>query len=110
MEVAEACRALENVPIDFAGAPISGGLMDSAPGTLSFKVGTTLDVFSKIRSDLLIHIGDARNIFHHWEVGVRTAFKIINNYMSIVGEFSVSKVYSITQRMKLNILVLTDLQ
>lgn len=107
MKVAEACGTLEDV--DFVDAPISGGPMGSEAGTLSFMVGTTIDIFDEIRSNLLIHMGDPKNIFHCGEVGAGTAFKIINNYISIISVLSVSEAYNIAHRMKLNIPVLTDL-
>lgn len=106
-KVAEACKALHNV--EFVDAPISGGPMGSEAGTLSFMVGTSPELFSEIKSSLLIHMGDPKNIFHCGEVGSGTAFKIINNYISIISVLSVSEAYNIAHRMKLNIPVLTDL-
>ena len=107
MKVADACKALDNVV--FIDAPISGGPMGSAAGTLSFMVGTTPELFDTTKSNLLAHMGDWDKIFHCGDVGAGTAFKIINNYISLVSVLSVSEAYNIAQRLGLNIPVLTNL-
>lgn len=107
MKFADACKALKNV--DFVDAPISGGPMGSTAGTLSLMVGTTPELFETIKADLLIHVGDPKKIFLCGAVGAGTAFKIINNYISLVSVLSVSEAYNIAQRMGLNIPLLTEL-
>lgn len=105
-EVAEAFEKFDNV--DFVDAPITGGPMGSQAGTLSFMVGCdSPELFKKIKSDLLVHMG--QNIFHCGKVGTGTAFKIINNYISLVSVVSVSEAYNIARKMDLDINVLTDL-
>ena len=107
-EVAEAFSSMSHV--NFLDAPISGGPMGSTAGTLSFMVGCDdEDLFDQVKSDLLVHMGDPKNIFHCGKVGTGTAFKIINNYISLVSVASVSEAYNIAQRMDLDLNVLTDM-
>lgn len=108
MEVAQKFATTPNVR--FVDAPISGGPMGSEAGTLSFMVGCdTPELFNTIKSSLLAHMGDPKNIFHCGQVGTGTAFKIINNYISLVSVVSVSEAYTIARRMNLDIELLTDL-
>ena len=105
-EVAEASQKVKNV--DFIDAPISGGPIGSREGTLSFMVGASQSLYEKIRP-LLVHMGNPESIFHCGEVGTGTAFKIINNYISLISVLSVSEAYNIASRMNLDLKVLTDL-
>ncbi|KAK5953050.1 hypothetical protein OHC33_005618 [Knufia fluminis] len=105
-EVAEASRKIEGV--DFIDAPISGGPIGSKEGTLSFMVGAPKGLFERVRP-LLVHMGKPESIFHCGDVGTGSAFKIINNYISLISVLSVSEAYNIASRMNLDLNVLTDL-
>lgn len=105
-EVAEASQKVKNVA--FIDAPISGGPIGSKEGTLSFMVGAPQTLFDQVRP-LLVHMGNAESIFHCGNVGTGTAFKIINNYISLISVLSVSEAYNIASRMNLDLNVLTKL-
>lgn len=105
-EVAEASQKVKNV--DFIDAPISGGPIGSNAGTLSIMVGAPQNLFDQVRP-LLEHMGKSESIFHCGDVGTGTAFKIINNYVSLISILSVSEAYNIASRMNLDLNVLTDL-
>lgn len=106
MEVYEASKKIPT--IDFIDAPISGGPMGSRAGTLSFMVGCPSDMFPRVK-ELFLPMGKAESIFHCGDVGAGTAFKVINNYISIISVLSVSEAYNIASRLNLNIDTLTDL-
>ena len=105
-EIFEAASKLPN--LQFVDAPISGGPMGSQAGTLSFMVGCPSDVFPPLKSELLDHMGKPESIFHCGQVGSGTAFKIINNYISLVSVLSVSEAYSIATKLGLDLKALTD--
>ncbi len=105
-EIANAASSLSNLM--FIDAPISGGPMGSQAGTLSFMVGCPSDIFPSLKSELLVHMGKPESIFHCGSVGSGTAFKIINNYISIVSILTVSEAYSIATKLDLDLHRLTD--
>lgn len=102
-----ASAASDFTSLAFIDAPISGGPMGSQAGTLSFMVGCPTSLFPSLKSDLLVHMGKPESIFHCGEVGSGTAFKIINNYISIISILSVSEAYSIATKLGLDIRALT---
>ena len=107
--IQEIASVASNLPnLTFVDAPISGGPMGSQAATLSFMVGCPSSMFPSLKSDLLVHMGKRESIFHCGEVGSGTAFKIINNYISIISILSVSEAYSIATKLNLNIRALTD--
>lgn len=107
--VANAFTTLPNPP-NFVDAPISGGPMGSSAGTLTFMVGTeSSSLFEHLKSSLFIHMGSPSSIFHCGPLGAGTAFKLINNYISIISILSVSEAYNIAQRMDLDIKLLTEM-
>lgn len=92
--------------LDFIDAPVSGGPMGSAAGTLSFMVGSSVLLFPKVKS-ILETMGTS--IFRCGNVGAGSAFKIINNYISIISVLSVSEALNIGAKMGLDLTVLNDL-
>lgn len=106
VEVHEASQQVDNV--DFVDAPISGGPIGSKEGSLTFMVGCPSDMFSSLKA-LFEHMGKSESIFHCGDVGAGTAFKIINNYISLISVVSVSEAYNMASRMNLDLNVLTDL-
>lgn len=108
--VQEVYEASKQVPgVEFIDAPISGGPMGSKAGTLSFMVGCPEERFEALKDQLFVHMGKPESIFHCGEVGAGTAFKLINNYISIISVLSVSEAYNIATRTGLDLAKLTDL-
>lgn len=105
LEVSDASKQLPNV--SFVDAPISGGPLGSKAGTLTFMVGCPPPLFQPIKS-LLVHMGKPESIFHCGDVGSGTAFKIINNYISLISVLGVSEAYNIASRLNLDLNTLTD--
>lgn len=99
-EVAEAAKGCEN--LTFVDAPVSGGPMGAKAGTLSFMVGCDQHVFPQVR-EIVIHMGKADAIFHCGTVGAGTAFKTINNYISIINIVNVSEALNIGTKMGLDL-------
>lgn len=97
----------KTLPLTFVDAPVSGGPMGSEAGTLTFMVGCEEDIFQAIKS-LLVHMGKEDSIVHCGGVGSGSAFKIINNYISIVSVLSVSEALNIAAKMNLDMRKLVD--
>ena len=106
MSVAEAAKKYSH--ISFVDAPVSGGPMGSEAGTLSFMVGCPPTLFACVK-ELLVHMGKEESIFLCGDIGTGTAFKLINNYISIISILSVSEAYNIGSRLGLDLDVLTKL-
>lgn len=106
MEVFEASKQLQNV--EFVEAPISGGPMGSKAGTLTFMVGSPPTLFPRLK-ELLVYMGNPESIFHCGNVGTGTAFKLVNNYISIISVLSVSEAYNIATRLNLDLDKLTEM-
>ncbi|KAI1452449.1 3-hydroxyisobutyrate dehydrogenase-like protein [Annulohypoxylon moriforme] len=92
----------------YIDAPVSGGPMGSEAGTLSFMVGCDVDIFQTVRK-LLSFMGKEDSIFRCGGVGAGTAFKIINNYISIISVLNVSEALNIASKMNLDMKLLVDL-
>lgn len=105
-EISSHAQLLPN--LTFIDAPISGGPMGSQAGTLSFMVGCPAEIFPALKSELLVHMGKPESIFHCGPVGAGTAFKIMNNYISLTTVLSVSEAYSIAHKLNLDLRKLTD--
>jgi 3-hydroxyisobutyrate dehydrogenase len=82
--------------------------MGSKDGTLTFMVGSPRTLFPRLKS-LLVHMGKPESIFHCGDVGSGTAFKLINNYISIISVLSVSEAYNIANRLDLDLNKLTEI-
>lgn len=68
---------------DFADAPVSGGPNGAHTGTLTFMVGGSPDLFSRI-TPIVQTMGKPSSIFHCGAPGAGLATKQINNYLSAV--------------------------
>jgi 3-hydroxyisobutyrate/3-hydroxypropionate dehydrogenase len=106
--VSNEVKSLNDSNIEFIDAPISGGPIGSKAGTLSFMVGCQPSSFSSLKSELLIHMGKESSLFHCGEVGSGTAFKTINNYVSIINILASSEAYAIATKLGLDLRKLTD--
>lgn len=67
----------------FADAPVSGGPNGAYSGTLTFMVGCTPDIFSRVKT-IVQTMSNEGNIFHCGPPGAGLATKQINNYLSAV--------------------------
>lgn len=105
LEVSDAAHKLPNVA--FADAPISGGPLGSKAATLTIMVGSTEDLFTKLKP-MLCHMGKPESVFHCGDVGAGTAFKTINNYISLISVLSTCEGYNIASRMGLDLNKLTE--
>ena len=84
--------------ITFCDAPVSGGPMGSEAGTLSLMVGCDEKDFPTIKK-LLSYVGKPDSIVHCGPVGSGTAFKLINNYISLTSVVAVSEALNIASKM-----------
>lgn len=105
LQIAKAAH--ENDHVTFVDAPISGGPLGSKAGTLTIMVGCQVDLFAQLRP-LLSHMGKPESIFHCGNVGAGTAFKIINNYISLISVLSTCEGYNIASRVGLDLARLTE--
>jgi 3-hydroxyisobutyrate/3-hydroxypropionate dehydrogenase len=106
--VSNEVKSLNGPNIEFIDAPISGGPVGSKAGTLSFMVGCQSSTFESLKTELLVHMGKESSIFHCGEVGSGTAFKTINNYVSIINILASSEAYAIATKLGLDLKKLTD--
>lgn len=91
--------------LTFIDAPISGGPIGAKGGTLTIMVGCEESVFPTIKP-LLECMGTS--IRRCGEVGAGTAFKTINNYMSITQVLVASEALNIGAKLNLNMNDLID--
>jgi len=89
----------------FLDAPISGGPIGAKAGTLTIMVGCDESLFPKIKP-LLAYMGTS--IRRCGDVGSGTAFKTINNYMSITQVLVASEALNIGAKLNLNMEELID--
>ncbi|KXT16174.1 hypothetical protein AC579_910 [Pseudocercospora musae] len=106
--ISEVSQRSKDYNVTFIDAPVSGGPMGSEAGTLSFMVGCSEALFPSVKG-LLSPMGTEDSIFRCGEVGSGTAFKIINNYISIISILSVSEALNIADKMDLDMRLLVDL-
>ncbi|KXS94526.1 hypothetical protein AC578_4145 [Pseudocercospora eumusae] len=106
--ISEVSKISKDYNVTFIDAPVSGGPMGSEAGTLSFMVGCDEDMFPQVKG-LLSLMGREDSIFRCGAVGSGTAFKIINNYISIISILSVSEALNIGHNMGLDMRLLVDL-
>ncbi|KIW24908.1 hypothetical protein, variant [Cladophialophora immunda] len=91
--------------LTFIDSPISGGPLGAQAGTLTIMVGCDEAVFPKIKP-LLEHMGSG--VRRCGVVGTGTAFKTINNYMSINNVLVASEALNIGAKLGLNMEDLID--
>ncbi|GME48653.1 hypothetical protein GTA08_BOTSDO01879 [Neofusicoccum parvum] len=94
----------------FLDAPVSGGPMGAAAGTLTFMVGAPAlpsPAFGRARA-LLAHMAAPDAVFHCGDVGAGTAFKVINNYLSAITSLAAAEALNIGVKMGLDPKLLTD--
>lgn len=97
--------------LTFVDAPVSGGPMGAQNGTLTFMVGCSPTVSSRvfpIVKSYLQHMGTPEGIFLCGDVGAGTAFKIINNYLSAITSLAASEALNIGVKAGLDPKLLTD--
>ncbi|OMP88553.1 putative 3-hydroxyisobutyrate dehydrogenase, mitochondrial [Diplodia seriata] len=93
----------------FLDAPVSGGPMGAAGGTLAFMVGAPSSAsFTYALHTYLTHMGTAASIFHCGAVGSGTAFKLINNYLSAITSLAASEALNIGVKAGLDPKLLTQ--
>ena len=88
-------------------APVSGGPHGAAAGTLSVMIGCPVDAFRQV-SSILEPVANPREIHHCGLLGSGTAFKTINNYLSLVAVLSTSEALNMGERMGLDMRKLVD--
>lgn len=98
-------------PLTFVDAPVSGGPMGAAAGTLTFMVGcepaASASAFPAAKS-YLRHMGSEEGIFLCGGVGAGTAFKVINNYLSAITSLAASEALNIGVKAGLDPALLTE--
>jgi 3-hydroxyisobutyrate dehydrogenase-like beta-hydroxyacid dehydrogenase len=82
---AEIVAALRERGVEFADAPIGGGVRRARAGTAVLMVGAAPEVFAKIK-DLLLAI--TRDVIHVGPVGTGHAMKLVNNLLNACNRFA----------------------
>lgn len=100
-----------STPLTFVDAPVSGGPMGAAAGTLTFMVGcepaASATALPAAKS-YLRHMGSEEGIFLCGGVGAGTAFKVINNYLSAITSLAASEALNIGVKAGLDPALLTE--
>ncbi len=91
--------------LDFLDAPVSGGIMGAAAGTLAFMVGGTRVAFERARPFLDVM---GANIVHTGGPGNGQAAKICNNMMLGIQMLAVCEGFALADRLGLDRQVLFD--
>lgn len=104
-------KAAKEASLTFVDAPVSGGPMGAAAGTLTFMVGcepsAAASAFPAAKS-YLRHMGSEKGIFLCGGVGAGTAFKVINNYLSAITSLAASEALNIGVKAGLDPALLTE--
>lgn len=112
LAVAKAAEeASATTPLTFVDAPVSGGPMGAAAGTLTFMVGcppTVAETAFPAAKSHLRHMGSEEGIFLCGGVGAGTAFKVINNYLSAITSLAASEALNIGVKAGLDPALLTE--
>ena len=93
--------------ITLVDAPVSGGPQGAAAATLSVMIGSPDPSFDRVRS-ILKPMSNPRAIHHCGPLGSGTAFKTINNYLSLVAVLSTSEALNMGARLGLDVRKLVD--
>jgi 3-hydroxyisobutyrate dehydrogenase len=97
--------ALRSSGVDVLDAPVSGGIMGAAAGTLAFMVGGSEEAFQRARPMLEVM---GANIVHTGGPGTGQAAKICNNMMLGIQMLAVCEGFSLADRLGLDRQVLFD--
>jgi len=81
----EIVAALAERGIDYADAPIAGGVRRAREGTATLMVGASESVFDRIK-DLLLTV--TSDVFHLGPIGAGHAMKLINNLLNGCNRFA----------------------
>ncbi len=82
---AEIVAVLADRGVDFADAPIAGGVRRAKAGTATLMVGASEQVFDRIKGLLLTVTSD---VFHLGPVGTGHAMKLVNNLLNACNRFA----------------------
>ena len=82
---AEIVDALRERGVEFADAPIGGGVRRAREGTAVLMVGAAPEVFAKIK-DLLLAV--TQDVIHVGPVGTGHAMKLVNNLLNACNRFA----------------------
>jgi 3-hydroxyisobutyrate dehydrogenase-like beta-hydroxyacid dehydrogenase len=85
--------------VDFADAPMSGAPFRAAKGTLTFMVGGRDDTVRRLMP-LFEVMGDG--IHHLGPVGAGMTFKVLNNFVGVIGVVAVRKALASAQALGLD--------
>jgi len=91
-------EALGKLDIDVLDAPVSGGIMGAAAGTLAFMVGGSETAFRRARPYLDVM---GANIIHTGGPGMGQAAKICNNMMLAIEMLGVCEGFALADRLGL---------
>ena len=108
IDVADARAAHETAAaagMQLVDAPVSGGTMGAAAGTLTFMVGGTAGTFERAHP-LLANMG--RKIVHCGEAGAGQAAKICNNMILGISMIAVSEAFVLGEKLGLSHQALFD--
>lgn len=110
-KAAEEAASTTSTPLTFIDAPVSGGPMGAAAGTLTFMVGcppsASETAFPAAKAHLR-HMGSEEGTFLCGGVGAGTAFKVINNYLSAITSLAASEALNIGVKAGLDPKLLTE--
>ncbi|KAG0637963.1 NAD binding domain of 6-phosphogluconate dehydrogenase-domain-containing protein [Tuber brumale] len=90
----------------FVDAPVSGGTVGAAAGTLTFMVGSGLVLLPRI-TPLLSHMGS--RVIHCGPPGAGLAGKLSNNYLLAIGNIATAEAMNLGIKLGLDSKVLKDL-
>ncbi len=97
--------AADSAGMHFVDAPVSGGTMGAAAGTLTFMVGGTADAFERAQP-VLANMG--RKIVHCGAAGAGQAAKICNNMILGISMIAVSEAFVLGEKLGLSHQALFD--
>jgi 3-hydroxyisobutyrate dehydrogenase len=92
-------EAARGAGLDMLDAPVSGGTVGAAAGTLTFMVGGSEEAFTR-GQPILQAMG--RNIFHAGAAGAGQAAKICNNMMLAINMIGVSEGFLLAKSLGLD--------
>ena len=98
-------KAAGEAGMQLVDAPVSGGTMGAAAGTLTFMVGGTAEAYTRAQS-ILANMG--RKIVHCGDAGAGQAAKICNNMILGISMVAVSEAFVLGEKLGLSHQALFD--
>lgn len=92
---ASIAKAFPSGTARFVDAPMSGGIVGAAAGTLTFMLGAPAELVSRVEP-ILLRMG--RNVIHCGQQGTGLSAKLANNYLLAINNIATAEAMNLGMR------------